>query len=69
MDGVVDSFILEERNHDRANFSAPKYIDVHVVESMSRIWRLTCIYGEPKWEDMFKTWDKLRELNETNNLP
>jgi hypothetical protein len=50
-------------------FSAPKYIDVRVIESTNKVWRLTGIYGEPRWEDKFKTWDKLRELNQTNNLP
>jgi hypothetical protein len=33
------------------------------------VWRLTGIYGEPKWEDKFKTWDKLRELSVSQNLP
>jgi hypothetical protein len=43
-------------------FSAPKYIDVKVVESPGKIWRLTGIYGEPRWQDKWKSWDKLREL-------
>jgi hypothetical protein len=50
-------------------FSTPKYIDVRMIESTNKIWRLTGIYGEPRWEDKFKTWDKLRELNHSNNLP
>lgn len=50
-------------------FSAPKYIDVRVVESPGKIWRLTGIYGEPRWEDKYKTWDKMRELKDTSNLP
>jgi hypothetical protein len=50
-------------------FSAPMYIDVRVIESTSKIWRLTGIYGEPRWEDKFKTWDKMRELNQNNNFP
>jgi hypothetical protein len=49
-------------------FSAPKYIDVTISEN-DRVWRLTGIYGEPKWEDKYKTWDKLRELNASQNLP
>jgi hypothetical protein len=28
-------------------FSVPKYIDVRVVESPDKQWRLTSIYGEP----------------------
>jgi hypothetical protein len=43
-------------------FPAPKYIDVKVVESPGKIWRLTGIYGESRWKDKWKTWDKLREL-------
>jgi hypothetical protein len=43
-------------------FSAPKYIDVQITESPDKIWRLTGLYGEPRWEDKYKTWDKIREL-------
>ena len=49
--------------------SAPKYIDVKVVERPDKIWRLTGLYGEPRWEDKYKTWDKLRQLNGVSNLP
>jgi hypothetical protein len=27
------------------------------------------LYGEPRWEDKYKTWDKLRELYNGLNLP
>jgi hypothetical protein len=50
-------------------FSAPKYIDVRVVESPDKEWRLTGIYGEPRWQDKYKTWAKLRELKGNNDLP
>ena len=50
-------------------YSAPKYIDVRVVESDGKIWRLTGIYGESRWEDKYKTWDKLRELKNNHDLP
>jgi hypothetical protein len=50
-------------------FSAPKYIDVYIKESPEKTWRLTGIYGEPRWEDKYKTWDKLRELKTVSNLP
>jgi hypothetical protein len=50
-------------------FSAPKYIDVKVVEGPDKEWRLTGIYGEPRWQDKYKTWDKMRELKGHNNLP
>ena len=49
--------------------SAPKYIDVRIVENPEKIWRLTGIYGEPRWEDKYKTWDKMRELKNNSNLP
>ena len=32
-------------------------------------WRLTGIYGEPRWEDKYKTWDRLRVIHQNNNLP
>jgi hypothetical protein len=50
-------------------FSAPKYIDIKITENPGRIWRLTGIYGEPKWEDKYKTWDKLQELKVVYNIP
>jgi hypothetical protein len=27
------------------------------------------MYGKPKWEDKYKTWDKIRELHSNSNLP
>jgi hypothetical protein len=27
------------------------------------------MYSEPKWEDKYKTWGKIRELNGNSNLP
>jgi hypothetical protein len=50
-------------------YSHPNYIDVKVMESSSKIWRFTGIYGEPKWEDKYKTWDRLRGLKNDSNLP
>jgi hypothetical protein len=50
-------------------FSAPNYIDVKVTEGGGREWRLTGMYGEPRWQDKYKTWDKLRELKGQHNLP
>jgi hypothetical protein len=40
-----------------------------VIERPEKIWRLTGIYGEPRWEDKYKTWDKLQELNNNLDLP
>jgi hypothetical protein len=50
-------------------FSAPSYIDVRVMEAPDKVWRLTGIYGEPRWEGKYKTWDKIRELHAQHNLP
>jgi hypothetical protein len=36
-------------------FSAPNYIDVRVIENHDKVWRLTGIYGEPRWQDKYKT--------------
>jgi hypothetical protein len=44
------------------NNLAPKYIDVKVVDGQSGEWRLNGMYGEPRWQDKYKTWDKIREL-------
>jgi hypothetical protein len=49
--------------------SSPNYFDVIVQESDDKIWRLTGIYGEPRWEDKYKTWDRVRDLHARSNLP
>jgi endonuclease/exonuclease/phosphatase family metal-dependent hydrolase len=40
-----------------------------VVESPGKIWRFTGIYGEPRWQDKYKTWDKFNELKNDYDLP
>jgi hypothetical protein len=35
----------------RQLFSTLKYIDARLEESLGKIWRLTTIYGEPRWGD------------------
>jgi hypothetical protein len=50
-------------------FSAPKYIDVRIIENPNKIWRFTGFYGEPKWEDKHLSWDKIRELNSQHDMP
>jgi hypothetical protein len=50
-------------------FSAPNYIDVQIQERPDKIWRLTGVYGEPRCEDKYKTWDRIRELHSQHNLP
>jgi hypothetical protein len=53
----------------KQNFSAPNYIDVKITEGPNNIWRFTGLYEEPRWEDRYKTWDKLRELKNIFTLP
>jgi hypothetical protein len=36
-------------------FSHPNYINVIVQESPKKTWRLTGIYGEPRWDEKYKT--------------
>jgi hypothetical protein len=43
-------------------FAAQNYIDVKIVENPQKIWRLTGLYGEPRWEYRYQTWSKLRDL-------
>jgi hypothetical protein len=50
-------------------FSAPKNIDVRIIEIPDKVWRLTSIYGEPRWENKHLIWDRIRELNDQHNLP
>jgi hypothetical protein len=38
-------------------FAAPKYIDVRIIENPQKVWRFIGIYGEPRWEDKYKTWE------------
>jgi hypothetical protein len=38
-------------------------------EGPNKVWILTGIYGEPRLEDKYKTWDKIRELKNSSNLP
>jgi hypothetical protein len=45
------------------------YIDVWIIESLEKIWRFTGIYGESRWDQKYKTWDKLRELRNNSPLP
>jgi hypothetical protein len=37
------------------------FIDVIIQGDVE--WRLTSIYGEPRWEHKDKTWEALRSLN------
>ena len=45
------------------------FIDVFVGSGRDNFWRLTCLYGEPKWADKHLTWQRLRELHVLMNMP
>lgn len=45
------------------------YIDVFVGERQSSVWRFTGFYGEPRWQDKYKSWERLSELHAATNLP
>ncbi|XP_071680424.1 uncharacterized protein [Lolium perenne] len=50
-------------------YSAPKYIDVKVLDGKSGEWRFTSMYGELRWQDKYKTGYKIRELKAQHDLP
>ena len=45
------------------------FIDVAVCHTHDVPWRFTGFYGEPKWEDKYKSWECLHSLNQSTNLP
>lgn len=49
-------------------FSHTNYIDARVDDSRGT-WRLTGMYGEFKWEEKYKTWDRLHQLKARHDLP
>jgi hypothetical protein len=36
-------------------FKCKNYIDVTIGRGLENIWRLTGVYGEPRWEDKHLT--------------
>jgi hypothetical protein len=47
----------------------PNFIDVRIEDGPNKIWRFTGMYGEFKWEEKYKTWDRMRSIHQNNNLP
>ena len=47
----------------------PMFIDVKIEEGNDIIWHLTWMYGEFKWENKYKTWDRMRQLHQNHNPP
>jgi hypothetical protein len=50
-------------------FACPNYIDIRIVEEANKEWGFTGMYGEFKWDEKYKTWDRFRSLHQQNNLP
>ncbi|XP_040245505.2 uncharacterized protein [Aegilops tauschii subsp. strangulata] len=47
-----------------------RYIDAHIGTAPGNVtWRLTCVYGEPRVENRYLMWDKMRELKAKSDLP
>ena len=45
------------------------YIDVFVGSGQDEFWRLTSLYGEPRWKDKHLTWSRLRDLKSIVDMP
>jgi hypothetical protein len=50
-------------------YAQPNYIDVRIKENAQKIWRITRMYGEFKWRDKYKTWQRIRDMHSRHNLP
>ena len=47
-----------------------RYIDAHIRMGPNEpLWRLTCVYGEPRTENRHLMWSKLQELKRCCDLP
>jgi hypothetical protein len=49
--------------------ACPNYIDVRIVEEVDKEWRFTGLYGEFKWAEKYKTWDRIKSIKQNNTLP
>jgi exonuclease III len=45
------------------------HIDAIVTEADGSPWRLTCVYGEAQTRERFKTWDMLKFIKSSSDLP
>jgi hypothetical protein len=45
------------------------HIDDVITEAGSTPWRFTCVYGEAQVAERFKTWDLLKHIKASNDLP
>jgi hypothetical protein len=44
------------------------HIDAFVTEVGGDPWRLTCVYGEARVSERFKTWDMLKHIKSSSSL-
>lgn len=47
----------------------PMFIDVKVEDVDGSCWRLTGMYGDFRWENKHKTWERMRRLHQLHDLP
>lgn len=50
-------------------FKTKNFIDVYVGLGHANVWRFTGMYGEPRWQDKHQTWQCLRDLHATVDMP
>jgi hypothetical protein len=50
-------------------YKMENFIDVTIGSGLENIWRFTGLYGEPKWQDKYKTWQHLRDLHAQSSMP
>lgn len=50
-------------------YKSENFIDVYVGNDPDKMWRFTGMYGEPCWENKYLTWQRMRNLAVTSNLP
>jgi hypothetical protein len=50
-------------------FKCENYIDVNIGRGVENFWRFTGMYGEPKWENKYLTWQRLRNFHSQGNMP
>jgi hypothetical protein len=50
-------------------FKMENFIDVIIGSGLDNIWRFTGLYGEPKWQDKYKTWQYLCDLHAQSTMP
>jgi hypothetical protein len=56
--------------HVEVQSSCERYIDVHVrITENDPLWRLTCVYGEPRIENRHNMWSLLQNLKKESDLP